>query len=207
LGTEIFNLLKSGIVVVGRLGRFKLGIFKTGKFNGGSEVETDEGRDNPLDCNEGNVLVELSVGRFKDGKDNGGRVGTDNGGNPVAVVVFCNPVLIGNVVFGIDKSGIPEGTPNPNPGVVLVGYDGVIDAYEVGVVIVGIADTCGTVGNDGRPGDGTDPPNVGTAAGTAPPGTDVVALGIAIPSDASIGIVGTDGTGTETGTWAGTGAG
>lgn len=105
-------------------------------------MATDDERDKPLDCNEGKVLkrgnskkgnvrikgeiknsntylVVLNDGRFRDGNDNGGSVGTDNGGNPkiglvwkkivsieipVAVVVFCNPVLIGNVVLGTKKN-------------------------------------------------------------------------------------------------------
>lgn len=104
-----------------------------------------------------------------------------------------------------DKSGTVVGSPSPRPGVVVGKVVGV--AYDVGVVIVCIADTCGTAGNDGKPGDGTDPPKVGTAAGTAPPGTDVVALGTDIPSDASTGMDGTEGTAAATGAGVATGTG
>lgn len=61
----------------------------------------------------------------------------------------------------------------------------VIGNVDVGRVIVGMPDTCGIEESVGRPGDCI-MPSVGNAAGTAPPGTEVVADGIdGIPSDGS----------------------
>jgi len=204
-------LLKSGIiVVVGKLGRFKLGILRVGKLSGGKEVETDVpvGRVNPLVCKVGNPLLVVKDGRLRDGRDNVGRVGTVNGGKPVADMF--SPVLIGKVVFGTDWSGNVDICGMVVGNVVGNVIDGSTDG--VGSDMVGIPDTCGTVDNEGKPGEGI-MPRVGRAAGTAPPGTDVVADGIAIPSeDASIMVVvgrlagtavgtgaaiGTDATGTE----------
>lgn len=77
-------MLKSGIVVVGKLGRFKLGILRVGKLSGGKEVETEVpvGRVRPLVCRLGKAPLVDSCGRLKDGRDSVGRVGTDSGGSP-----------------------------------------------------------------------------------------------------------------------------
>lgn len=90
-------MLKSGIIVVDKLGRFNVGKLRAGKFNGGNEVDTDVpvGSVSPLVCNVGKllkVLFVLSDGRLNDGKDNVGSVGTDSGGRPVVVL---SPVLMG----------------------------------------------------------------------------------------------------------------
>lgn len=78
-------MLKSGIVVVGKLGRFKLGILRVGKLSGGNVVDTEVpvGRVRPLVCRLGRAPLVESCGRLKDGSESVGRVGTDRGGSPV----------------------------------------------------------------------------------------------------------------------------
>ena len=83
-----------------------------------------------------------------------------------------------------------------------MGDEKVVGKLVDGFVMLGKGAIWGTEGrpaNCGRPGEGAIFPSVGmpTEAGTAPPGTDVVADGIAIPSEESRVVCGRDGTGTD----------
>lgn len=116
------------------------------------------------------VVMDVVDGKLSDGNERGGIVGTDNGGNP------------GDVYDGV--AGIPAATGgtdvNVELGRVLTdGIAGVVNGlgvYDGTAPIVGSVDVTGTLGVD-RLGSPVGEANEGTAVGTAPPGTDVVACG------------------------------
>lgn len=152
-----FNLLKSGVVsgaVVFKLGKLSEGRFNGGRLNGGN-VE--------------GVVVEFVVvklGKFRDGSERGGNVGTEIGGRPALGEAAGNPEESCGTTGAAEAVGSP-----PSEGIApKVG--------RVGLVRLGIA---------GRPAVDTDgkAPVVGSApsvgiAGTAPPGTYVVAEGMLV---------------------------
>jgi len=167
LGLFKFNLLKSRVVigaVVFKLGKLSEGRFNGGRLNGGNVELKDVDGNVKL-----GVVVEFVVvklGKFRDGSERGGKVGTEIGGRPALGEAAGNPEESCGTTGAADAVGSP-----PSEGIApRVG--------RVGLVRLGIA---------GRPAVDTDgkAPVVGSApsvgiAGTAPPGTYVVAEGMLV---------------------------
>lgn len=167
LGLFKFNLLKSRVVigaVVFKLGKLSEGRFNGGRLNGGNVELKDVDGNVKL-----GVVVEFVVvklGKFRDGSERGGNVGTEIGGRPALGEAAGNPEEICGTTGAAEAVGSPlsEGIA-PKVG-------------RVGLVRLGIA---------GRPAEDTDgkapvvesAPSVGIA-GTAPPGTYVVAEGMLV---------------------------
>lgn len=165
------SLLKSGVVigaVVFKLGKLSEGRFNGGRLNGGNVELKDV--DGNVKLGEVVEFVVVKLGKFRDGYERGGKVGTEIGGRPALVEATGNPAEnCGNAAEVVGSPPSVERAPK-------VG--------RVGLVRVGIA---------GRPAADTDGnPVVGSAprvgiAGTAPPGTYVVADGMLVVTLGSAG--------------------
>lgn len=151
-------MLKSG-VVVGRLGIFNVGKLRVGKLSGGNELVTEVVKFNPLDVVDilANPLLVLKDGMFNEGNDSGGSDGIESGGKPIDEDIGSPEP---KVVVGSVKLGRPW----------LIGVENELNVGMGGKVDVGKP--------TGRPGEGIEDPKVGKSAGTAPPGTEVVAEGM-----------------------------
>lgn len=159
-----FNLLKSGVVngaVVFKLGKLSEGRFNGGRLNGGNVELKDVDGNVKL-----GVVVEFVVvklGKFRDGNDRGGKVGTEIGGRPALEEARGNPV---------ESCGTAAEVVGSPPSVGRAPKVGRVGFVRVGIAGRPAADT------DGNPVVGT-APRVGIA-GTAPPGTYVVADGMLV---------------------------
>lgn len=74
----MFSLLRSGVpnVVFGMLGKLRLGKLRLGKLSGGRDDKDAVPDMEPVDA------IGAVDGKFREGNDNGGMVGTESGGNP-----------------------------------------------------------------------------------------------------------------------------
>lgn len=158
-----FNLLKSGVVigaVVFKLGKLSEGRFNGGRLNGGNVELKDVDGNVKLGVVE---FVVVKLGKFRDGSDRGGKVGTEIGGRPALEEAIGNPV---------ESCGTAAEVVGSPPSVGRAPKVGRVGLVRVGIAGRPAADT------DGNPVVGT-APRVGIA-GTAPPGTYVVADGMLV---------------------------